>query len=133
MAGVGTGGTITGVGRILKAECPGAKVIAVEPEESPALSEGRKGSHKIQGIGAGFVPDVLDLDVIDDIRIVSYEKAARTARDLAREEEIFSGISSGAAVAVTLELASNLENEERLVTILPDTGERYLTTDLFSD
>lgn len=133
VAGVGTGGTVTGVGRILKAECPGVKIIAVEPEKSPVLSEGRKGSHKIQGIGAGFVPDVLDLDVVDEILTVAYDVAARTARDLACKEGIFAGVSSGAAVAVTIEVAKGLEDGKRLLTILPDTGERYLTTDLFAD
>ena len=132
VAGVGTGGTITGVAEVLKKRKPGFKVIAVEPADSPVLSGGKPGPHKIQGIGAGFVPDVLRADQIDEIIKVSYEDARATARRLAREEGILVGISSGAATWAALEAAKRDENKARLiVVILPDTGERYLSTELF--
>ncbi len=132
VAGVGTGGTITGIAEVLKKRKPGFKAIAVEPADSPVLSGGKPGPHKIQGIGAGFVPDVLRTDLIDEIIKVSYEDARATARRLAKEEGILVGISSGAATWAALEAAKRDENKARLiVVILPDTGERYLSTELF--
>lgn len=134
VAGVGTGGTITGIGEVLKARKPGFRVVAVEPADSPVLSGGPAGPHKIQGIGAGFVPQVLNRDVIDEIIKVTNENAGIIARRLAREEGILAGISCGAAVWAALEVAKRPENEGKLVVaILPDTGERYLTTWLFRE
>jgi cysteine synthase A len=132
VAGVGTGGTITGVAEILKARKPGFKAIAVEPEASPVLSGGQAGPHKIQGIGAGFVPGVLNRGIIDEIILVANDNAGIIARRLAREEGIFVGISSGAALWAGLEVAKRPENTGKLiVVVLPDTGERYLSTWLF--
>jgi cysteine synthase A len=132
VAGVGTGGTITGVGEVLKKKKKGIKVIAVEPKDSPVLSGGKPGPHKIQGIGAGFVPKVLNNKVIDDIIQVSNEDAFETARQLAKSEGILAGISSGAALWATLEMAKRPENKNKtIVVILPDSGERYLSTELF--
>lgn len=132
VAGVGTGGTLTGVGTVLKKRLPDVKIIAVEPFDSPVLSGGSAGSHKIQGIGAGFVPDVLDRDLIDEIIKVKNEQAQKVARELAKKEGILAGISSGAALFAALELAKRPENKsKRIVVLLPDTGERYLSTDLF--
>lgn len=132
VSGVGTGGTLTGVGSVLKKRNPSVKIAAVEPYDSPVLSGGKAGPHKIQGIGAGFVPDVLDKNLIDDIIKVKNEDARDTARALARQEGILAGISSGAAVFAALGLARAEENRsKRIVVILPDTGERYLSTDLF--
>jgi len=134
VAGVGTGGTITGVAEVIKSRKPGFKAIAVEPADSPVLSGGKPGSHKIQGIGAGFVPDVLRLDLVDEIIKVTNEEAGLMARRLAKEEGILAGISSGAATWAALEVARRKENEGRLiVVILPDTGERYLSTWLFQE
>jgi len=130
VAGVGTGGTITGVSEIIKKKKPTFKAIAVEPLDSPVLSGGTPGPHKIQGIGAGFIPGVLQLDLIDEIIKVSSEDAKKTAQRLAREEGIIVGISSGAATWAALEVGKRIENK-MVVVILPDTGERYLTTDLF--
>jgi cysteine synthase A len=134
VAGVGTGGTITGIGEVIKARKPGFRVVAVEPADSPVLSGGQAGPHKIQGIGAGFIPQVLNRDVIDEIIKVTNENAGIIARRLAREEGILAGISCGAAVWAALEVAKRPENEDKLVVaILPDTGERYLTTWLFRE
>jgi cysteine synthase A len=133
VAGVGTGGTITGVGEALKERKPSFKAIAVEPADSPVLSGGNPGPHKIQGIGAGFVPDVLNRDIIDEIITVENKDAVATARALARDAGIFAGISSGAAVWAATQVAGRPESEGKLIiAILPDTGERYLTTDLFA-
>ena len=132
VAGVGTGGTITGVAEAIKEKKPGFRAIAVEPKDSPVLSGGKPGSHKIQGIGAGFIPDVLRKDLVDEVVQVSNEDAGKTARRLAREEGILVGISSGAAVWAAIEVAKRKGNKDKLiVVILPDTGERYLTTELF--
>ncbi len=132
VSGVGTGGTITGVAEVIKARKPGFQAIAVEPEESPILSGGTPGSHGIQGIGAGFVPDVLDRSIIDEIVKVNTDDARAMARRLAREEGILVGVSSGAATVAALRVAAREENRGKLVVvILPDTGERYLSTPLF--
>lgn len=132
VAGVGTGGTITGVAEVLKARKPGLKAIAVEPAESPVLSAGHAGSHEIEGIGAGFVPDVLRADLLDEVITVSSEDARTMSRRLGREEGILAGISSGAAARAAVEVAKRPGSEGQLVvTILPDTGERYLSTGLF--
>lgn len=134
VSGVGTGGTITGTGRYLKSQNPDIKVVAVEPASSPVLSEGRAGSHKIQGIGAGFVPDTLDTSVYDEIITIENEEAFEAGRELARGDGLLVGISSGAAVAAAAKLAARPENEGKMiVAILSDTGERYLTTDMFNE
>jgi cysteine synthase A len=131
VSGVGTGGTVTGVGEILKLKNPEVKIVAVEPQDSPVLSGGKPGPHKIQGIGAGFVPDVLNTEVVDQIIQVQTNDAAKTARELARKEGILCGISSGAAFFAALEVAKELGAGKTVVVVLPDTGERYLSTDLF--
>jgi cysteine synthase A len=132
VAGVGTGGTITGVAEVIKKRKPDFKAIAVEPADSPVLSGGKPGPHKVQGIGAGFVPQVLKLSLVDEIIKVTNDDAGATARRLAKEEGILAGISSGAATWAALEVAKRLENKGKLiVVILPDTGERYISTWLF--
>lgn len=132
VSGVGTGGTITGVSEVIKARKPSFRSVAVEPADSPVLSGGRPGPHKIQGIGAGFVPQVLNTGIIDEIMSVSNEEAFETARDMAKQEGILCGISSGAAVAAAIRIAERAENSgKQIIVILPSTGERYLSTDLF--
>lgn len=132
VAGVGTGGTITGIAEVIKSRKPSFKAIAVEPAASPVLSGGKPGPHKIQGIGAGFIPDVLRRDLVDEIIKVEYEDAVKDSRRLAKEEGILVGISSGAATHAALQVAARPENNGKLiVVILPDTGERYLSTELF--
>ncbi|MDO5053583.1 MAG: cysteine synthase A [Pseudoclavibacter sp.] len=132
VAGVGTGGTITGVGQVLKERRPETRVVAVEPADSPLLTEGTAGPHKIQGLGANFVPKVLDRDVVDEVVDVSLDDALRVARELSLTEGIFAGISAGANVHAALELAARPENEGKtIVVVVPDTGERYLSTVLF--
>jgi cysteine synthase A len=132
VAGVGTGGTITGVAEIIKKRKHGLKVVAVEPADSPVLSGGKPGPHKIQGIGAGFIPEILKVELIDEVIRVTNDDAGATARRLAREEGILAGISSGAATRAALEVAKRTENKGKLiVVILPDTGERYISTWLF--
>ncbi len=134
VAGVGTGGTLTGVGGYLRRQNPQIKIYAVEPEDSPVLSGGKPGSHKIQGIGAGFVPKVLDMSLINEVIKVSADNAGRTARAAASQEGLLIGISSGAALYAALELAKKAEFDgKRIVALLPDTGERYLSTWLFNE
>lgn len=132
VAGVGTGGTITGVGEVIKQRNPKAKVVAVEPYDSPVLSGGKSGPHKIQGIGPGFVPEVLKLSIVDEILKIKNDEAFEAGRELARREGLLVGISSGAAVAAALQLAKRPENRgKNIVALLPDTGERYLSTLLY--
>ena len=131
VAGVGTGGTITGVSEVIKTRKPSFRAVAVEPADSPVLLGGQSGPHKIQGIGAGFIPDVLNVEIIDEIVAVTNSQAFETARNLARSEGILCGISSGAAVWAALEIARRSNNKgKQIVVVLPDTGERYLSTDL---
>jgi cysteine synthase A len=134
VAGVGTGGTITGVAEVIKPKKPSFRVVAIEPFDSPVLSGGKPSPHKIQGIGAGFIPEVMKLDLVDEIFKVKNEEAVDTTRRLAMEEGILCGISSGAAAFAAIQIAKRPENKNKLiVTILPDTGERYLSSILFKD
>ena len=134
MAGVGTGGTISGVGAYLKEKNPNVKIVAVEPKSSPVLSEGFAGAHKIQGIGAGFVPETLDTKIYDEVIAVENEAAFETGRKIARNEGVLVGISSGAAVWAAIQLAKRPENKGKvIVALLPDTGERYLSTPMFAE
>ena len=134
VAGVGTGGTVTGVGRYLKSRNPAVKVVAVEPSASPVLTEGTAGPHKIQGIGAGFVPETLDTSIYDEVITVTNEAAFATGKELARTEGVLAGISSGAALWAATQLAKRPENAGKtIVVLLPDTGDRYLSTPLFAD
>lgn len=133
VAGVGTGGTITGVGEVLKKKNPDIKIVAVEPADSPVLSGGQKGPHKIQGIGAGFIPKILNMEIIDEIFKVENDSAFETSRKLAKSEGLLVGISSGAALYAATEIAKRSENKGKtIVVVLPDTGERYLSTELFA-
>ena len=129
--GVGTGGTVTGAGEVLKEEYPNMKIIAVEPADSPVLSKGNPGPHKIQGIGAGFIPEILDLDIIDDVLTVRNEDAFAISKELCRKEGIMAGISSGANAWAAIEVARKAGKGKTVLTVLPDTGERYLSTPLF--
>ncbi len=131
VAAIGTGGTITGAGQAIKHKNPEVRIVAVEPSDSPVLSGGDPGPHKIQGIGAGFVPDVLDTNIFSEVITVTNEQAMQTTRDLAREDGVFVGISSGANVFAARQVAARLKPEQNVVTILCDTGERYLSTDIF--
>lgn len=134
VSGVGTGGTLTGVGRYLKSKNPEIKIIAVEPEGSPVLSKGFSGSHGLQGIGAGFIPETLDTKVYDEVITIGDEEAFATGKEIARKEGFLVGISSGAAVCAALKLAERPKNKDKnIVVILPDTGERYLSTSMFND
>lgn len=134
VAGVGTGGTVSGVGKYLKSKNPNVKVVAVEPASSPVLSKGVAGPHKIQGIGAGFVPETLDTKIYDEIIAVENEDAFATGRTLARKEGLLVGISSGAAVYAATQLAKRPENKgKNIVVLLPDTGDRYLSTPMFAE
>jgi len=134
VAGVGTGGTISGTGRYLKSQNPDIKIVGIEPADSPVLSKGESGAHKLQGIGAGFVPEVLDTKVYDEIITVTTEEAYHAARTLAKKEGILVGISSGAALSAAIKVANRPENEGKLlVVLLPDTGDRYLSTEMFTE
>jgi cysteine synthase A len=134
VAGIGTGGTISGVGAYLKAKNPNVKIVAVEPTDSPILSEGRAGAHKIQGIGAGFIPDTLNVKIYDEILTVTNEDAFATGREIAKKEGVLVGISSGAALWAATQVAQRPENEGKtIVVLLPDTGERYLSTAMFAE
>jgi len=131
IAGVGTGGTITGIGKRLKEVNPNISIVAIEPKKSPLLSKGKAASHGLQGIGANFIPKILDQNIIDEIILIDEEEAYLQTRNLGRQEGILCGISSGANVAAAIMLAKRLGKDKRIVTVLPDTGERYLSTDLF--
>ena len=134
VAGVGTGGTVTGVGKYLKSKKPEVKVVAVEPADSPVLSKGTAGAHKIQGIGAGFVPEVLEQDILDEVIAITNEDAFQYGKEVGKSEGVLVGISSGAAVAAAIQLAKRPENEGKtIVALLPDTGDRYLSTALFAE
>ena len=131
IAGVGTGGTVTGAGEVLKEKYPEIKIYAVEPTDSPVLSGGKPGGHKIQGIGAGFVPEVINTEIYDEVIKVSNEEAFETSRRVGQEEGILGGISAGAAVHAALQVAKQLGKGKKVVAIIPDNGERYLSTALF--
>jgi cysteine synthase A len=132
VAGVGTGGTISGVARVLKSQFKGVKIVAIEPENSPIITKGKKGSHKIEGIGAGFIPDTLDLELVDEVVTVSEKEAISYARDVAKRAGVLCGVSSGANLAVAHKIAKSNQNKT-IVTVLPDTAQRYLSTELFED
>jgi cysteine synthase A len=132
VVGVGTGGTITGVGEVLKKKYPNLKVVAVEPADSPVISKGKAGPHKIQGIGAGFIPEVLNLEIIDEIVTVKNEDAFETSKKLCKQEGILAGISSGANVWAAIQIAKKAGLGKTVLTVIPDTGERYLSTPLFA-
>jgi cysteine synthase A len=133
VAGSGTGGTVTGVGQVLKQRNPDVKIVLVEPKDSPVLTEGRAGGHRIQGIGPNFVPDVLDRSVVDEVFDADFDDAIRVARDLATREGILAGMSAGAAVSAALDIAARPESAgKRFVVIVPDSGERYLSTALYA-
>ena len=132
VAGVGTGGTISGVARVLKSQFKGVKIVAIEPENSPIITKGEKGSHKIEGIGAGFIPDTLDLELVDEVVTVSEKEAISYARDVAKRAGVLCGVSSGANLAVAHKIAKSNQNKT-IVTVLPDTAQRYLSTELFED
>lgn len=131
IAGIGTGGTITGAGQVLKEQYPGIKIYAVEPKDSPILSGGKPGPHKIQGIGANFVPEVLDTQIYDEVIQISTEEAFEAARNVARHEGILGGISAGAAIAAAIQVAKKLGKGKKVLAIVPDNGERYLSTALY--
>ncbi len=131
VSGVGTGGTVTGVGEVLKQKYPHIRIIAVEPANSPMITQGKAGPHKIQGIGAGFVPDVLNRNILDEVRTVTDENAIATAKQLAREEGLLVGISAGAACWAALQVAKELGSGKTVVVVLPDTGERYFSVKPF--
>ncbi len=132
VAGIGTGGTITGVGKYLKMQNPNIKVIAVEPSDSPLLSAGKSGAHKLQGIGANFIPEILDTGIYDEIITVSVDEAFKIGKDMGKAEGMLVGISSGAALSAAIDVASRVENEGKtIVVLLPDTGDRYLSTEMF--
>jgi cysteine synthase len=131
ISGVGTGGTITGAGSVLKEAYPGIKIVAVEPEDSPVLSGGKPGPHKIQGIGAGFIPDILNTDIYDEVIQIKNDVAMETARKVAKEEGILAGISSGAAISAALQVAKKLGKGKKVLAIIPSNGERYLSTALY--
>ncbi len=131
VAGIGTGGTITGAGEVIREKFPNVKIIAIEPKDSPVLTEGRKGPHKIQGIGAGFVPDILNTEIYDEVRTITTEEAFEAARRAAREEGILGGISSGAAIKIALDVAKELGKGKKVLAIIPSNGERYLSTPLY--
>ena len=134
VAGIGTGGTITGVGRYLKEKNPNVKIIGVEPADSPVLTQGRSGPHGIQGIGAGFVPEILDRTVVDEVITVATEDAYQAGRQLGREEGVLAGISGGAALHAAFMLSQREENKGKtIVVLLPDSGERYLTTPMYQE
>ena len=133
ISGIGTGGTITGVGRALKEVNKDVEIIGVEPEEAPFISKGQKGKHRIQGISAGFEPSIIDRDVIDGFELVTSDDAIETAKNLAAKEGILAGISSGAAVTAALRVAKRLGKGKSVVVLLPDTGERYLSTGIFGE
>lgn len=131
ISGIGTGGTITGAGEVLKESFPDLRIVALEPEDSPILSGGKKGPHKIQGIGAGFVPAILNTDIYDEVMTVSTDQSFEYARKAAREEGILGGISSGAAIYAALKVAKELGKGKKVVAIIPSNGERYLSTPLY--
>ena len=134
MAGVGTGGTITGTGSYLKSKKPQVQIVAVEPSDSPVLSQGKAGAHKLQGIGAGFIPEILDTTVYDEVIPVTSEDAFETGRMLGKREGVLVGISSGAALWAAIEVAKRPENEGKtVVVLLPDTGDRYLSTEMYAE